>query len=160
VAHPAALGESWPVASHTSSRASPSSTSSVRGRGIRAGVREILRVARAATPTHGHLRARLAFLTVATLILDAVASVLIFFFERHAPGTQITTFGDSLFWTSTQLLTVSSQLPNPISTPARVLDVFLQAYAISVVGVLAGSFGAFFHRRGMERDPIERPASS
>ena len=90
-----------------------------------------------------------------TLVVDAVASVLIYLFERHATGTAITSFGDSVFWTSTQLLTVSSQLPNPISTPARVLDVFLQAYAISVVAALAGSFGAFFHRRGMERDPLD-----
>lgn len=120
---------------------------------IRTGGREVVRVARAATPTHQHLRARLVFLFVATLVVDAVASVLILFFERHAPGTQIRNLGDSVFWTSTQLLTVSSQLPNPISSSARVLDVFLQAYAISAVGVLAGSFGAFFHRRGMERDP-------
>jgi hypothetical protein len=120
---------------------------------IRAGGREALKVARAETSTHRHLRSRLAFTFAATVVLDAVASVLIFFFERHAGGTKITTLGDSLFWTSTQLLTVSSQLPNPISTPARVLDVFLQAYAISVVAILAGSFGAFFHRRGMERDP-------
>jgi hypothetical protein len=122
----------------------------------RAGGREVLRVARGATPTHLHLRSRLALVFVATLILDAAASVLIYFFERDAPGTEINTFGDSLFWTSTQLLTVSSQLPNPISTPARILDVFLQAYAISVVAILAGSFGAFFHRRGMERDPLTR----
>jgi hypothetical protein len=94
---------------------------------------------------------------VATGIVDAIASVLILMFERHAPGTEVTNLGDSLFWTSTQLLTVSSQLPNPISTPGRVLDVFLQAYAISAVGFLAGSFGAFFHRRGMERDPISAP---
>jgi hypothetical protein len=92
--------------------------------------------------------------------LGAVASLLIFLFERHAEGTEITTFGDSVFWTSTQLLTISSQLPNPISTPARVLDVFLQAYAISVVAVLAGSFGAFFHRRGLERDPLKGPAET
>ena len=76
--------------------------------------------------------------------------------RNKKPGTEITNIGDSLFWTTTQLLTVSSQLPNPISTPARVLDVWLQAYAISVVAALAGSFGAFFHRRGMERDPLER----
>jgi hypothetical protein len=113
----------------------------------------VVKVARAATPTHEHLRSRLIFLFVATVLLDAVASMLIFAFERHATGTEIKTFGDSVFWTSTQLLTVSSQLPNPISTPARVLDVFLQAYAISAVAILAGSFGAFFHRRGMERDP-------
>jgi hypothetical protein len=124
---------------------------------VRAGSREVLRVARGVTPTHDHLRSRLAFVFAATVALDAVASVLILLFERHADGTEITTLGDSLFWTSTQLLTVSSQLPNPISTPARVLDVFLQAYAISVVAILAGSFGAFFHRRGIERDPLEDP---
>ena len=110
-------------------------------------------VARGVTPTHEHLRSRLVFLFVATIILDIVASVIVYLLERDADGTEITNLGDSLFWTSTQLLTVSSQLPNPISTPARVLDVFLQAYAISAVAILAGSFGAFFHRRGNERDP-------
>lgn len=112
-------------------------------------------VARGGTPTHEHLRSRVVFVLLASVLLDAVASVLIFVFERRADGTGITTLGDAVFWTSTQLLTVSSQLPNPISTPARVLDVLLQAYAISVVAVLAGSFGAFFHRRGIERDPLE-----
>jgi hypothetical protein len=110
-------------------------------------------VARGLTPTHAHLRSRIVFLVVTTIAVDAVASVLVFVFERHAARTGITTLGDAVFWTSTQLLTVSSQLPNPISTSARVLDVFVQAYAISVVAALAGSFGAFFHRRGIERDP-------
>jgi hypothetical protein len=124
---------------------------------VREGSREVLKVARGVTPTHEHLRSRLLFIIVASVVLDAVASLLVFHFERHADGTEITTLGDSLFWTSTQLLTVSSQLPNPISTAGRVLDVFLQAYAISVVAMLAGSFGAFFHRRGIERDPPESP---
>ncbi len=110
-------------------------------------------VARGHTPTHRHLRSRLVSLSIATVVLDAVASVLIFLLERDADSTGITTFGDSLFWTTTQLLTVSSQLPNPISTPARMLDILLQAYAISAVAILAGSFGAFFHRRSDERDP-------
>ena len=127
-------------------------------RGIHAvaagGLRDLLR---AASPTHAHLRLRIGIVIIATVLVDAVASVLILGFEQHARGTEITNLGDAVFWTSTQLLTVSSQLPNPISTPARVLDVFLQAYAISVVAVLAGSFGAFFHRRGMERDPLEVP---
>ncbi len=128
---------------------------------VRTQSREVLRVVRGVTPTHDRLRSRIAFIVVATVLLDTVASVLVFLFERHAAGTGITTFGDSVFWTSTQLLTVSSQLPNPISTPARVLDVFLQAYAISVVAMLAGSFGAFFHRRGIERDaPDDAPGAS
>ena len=113
-------------------------------------------VVRGVTPSHDRLRSRIFFLFVATLALDALASLLIYLFERHAPGTEITNFGDAVFWTSTQLLTVSSQLPNPISTPARILDIFLQAWAISAVAILAGSFGAFFHRRGIEG---EAPAS-
>jgi hypothetical protein len=118
---------------------------------------EIGAVVRGETRTHELLRSRLVFLFLVTLMLDAVASVLIFLFERHASGTEITNLGDSIFWTSTQLLTVSSQLRNPISTPARVLDIVLQAYAISAVAFLAGSFGAFFHRRGAELDPPSAP---
>ena len=112
-------------------------------------------VARAASPTHQHLRARLAVLAICTIALDLVASVAIFILERDQPGTGITSYGDALFWTTTQLLTVSSQLPNPLSAGARVLDILLQAWAISVVAMLAGSFGAFFHRRGLERDPMD-----
>jgi hypothetical protein len=123
---------------------------------LRTASAEVGKIARGTTPTHEHLRGRLIAVFVATVVLDLVASLFILGFERNADGTEITNFGDSVFWTSTQLLTVSSQLPNPISTPARVLDVFLQAYAISIVAVLAGSFGAFFHRRGMERDPIQQ----
>ncbi len=118
-------------------------------------IREVQKVLRGVTPTHYRLRSRLFSLFVVTVALDAVASLLIFFFERNADRTEITNIGDSLFWTSTQLLTVSSQLPNPISTPARVLDIFLQAWAISVVAILAGSFASFFHVRGLERDASE-----
>jgi hypothetical protein len=112
-------------------------------------------VARAATPTHLHLRERLVAIAIATLGVDIVGSALVFVLERHARGTHITNIGDSVFWTTTQLLTVSSQLPNPLSTGGRIVDVFLQAWAISVVAALAGSFGAFFHRRGLERHPME-----
>jgi hypothetical protein len=118
-------------------------------------LQELRGVLRAETTTHALLRSRVASMVVVTLAVDVLASALVYVFERHAARTEITNVGDAVFWTSTQLLTVSSQLPNPISAPARVLDVFLQAYAISVVAVLAGSFGAFFHRRGLERDPPE-----
>jgi hypothetical protein len=108
---------------------------------------EAMMVARGMTPAHRHLRSRLVALLVATAALDLVASVGIYLSERHARGSDIHSVGDALFWTSTQLTTVSSQLHNPISTPARVLDVLLQAYAACAVAILAGSFGAFFHGR-------------
>lgn len=124
-------------------------------RPFHAAATELLMVLRGGSPTHQHLRVRLAGLLATTIVLDLVASVAILLLERDEPHTGITSYGDALFWTSTQLLTVSSQLPNPISPAARVLDVLLQAWAISVVAMLAGSFGAFFHRRGLERDPMD-----
>ena len=119
-------------------------------------VHEVRAVARAATPTHLHLRERLVAIALATLGVDVIGSILEYLLERHASGTHITNLGDALFWTTTQLLTVSSQLPNPLSTGGRIVDIFLQAWAISVVAALAGSFGAFFNRRSLERHPLDR----
>jgi hypothetical protein len=121
---------------------------------LRTGVGEAVKVARGHTPTHEHLRSRLLALLFATLIVDAVASVMVLFVERDEPRTEITNIGDSLFWTTTQLLTVSSQMANPISTAGRIIDVGLEFWAITVVTMLAGAFGAFFHRRSLERDPL------
>jgi len=113
---------------------------------------EILDVARAATKTHRRLRDRLVVIAVATLGVDLLCAVGAFLLERHAQQTEIKTIGSALFWTSTQLLTVSSQLTNPISPGGRVLDVFMEAYAITVIAALAGSIGTFLHKRSLEID--------
>jgi len=113
---------------------------------------DAMRVFHGETPTHSHLRDRIIAIAFFTAVIDLVASVAVLFLERHATGTEITNFGDSIFWVTTQLLTVSSQLHNPISAGARIIDIVLEAISISVVATLAGSFAAFFHRRGRERD--------
>jgi hypothetical protein len=122
---------------------------------MRRGGREVMHVARGTTTTHQHLRDRLIVIVVATVVLDTLASVLAYYAERHEPGTGITNIGDAVFWATTQLLTVSSQLPNPLTTEGRVVDVVLQIWAISVVAALAGSFGSFFQRRSAERDEAD-----
>jgi hypothetical protein len=118
----------------------------------RAALDEIRKVLRGQTPTHARLRDTLTVLVVVTVGIDLVCAVLILIFERHVPGSAIHTFGSSLFWCSAQLLTVSSQLPNPLSFGGRVLDVAMEAYAISVVATLAGSMGTFLIRRAREDD--------
>jgi hypothetical protein len=112
---------------------------------------EIGAVARADTETHLHLRERIVAIALVTVVVDLVCTVLIWLFERHAPGTDVKSIGSAAFFSSTQLLTVSSSMANPLTTAGRVLDVFMEAYAITVVASLAGSFGAFFHRRSSER---------
>lgn len=122
---------------------------------LRKAIREMRRIARADTPAHEHLRDRLVALTIVTVGFNLVCAALALWFEHDAPRTQITNFGDAIFWTSTQLLTVSSQLPNPTSTAGRILDVIMEAYAISVVATLAASMGAFLFKRALE---VEREA--
>lgn len=85
-----------------------------------------------------------------TVGVDLLCAVLALVFEHHAKQTQVTSFGSALFWTSTQLLTVSSSIQNPISTLGRLLDVGMEIYAITVVASLAGAMGAFMVKRGAE----------
>jgi hypothetical protein len=117
--------------------------------GTAAEVRDVLR---GSTATHGRLRDRLAAIVLATVAFDVVCAVIAFVCEHDQRGTQIRTFGSALFWTSTQLLTVSSSLANPLSVGGRILDVVMEAYAITVVGSLAGAMGAFLIKRAEEID--------
>lgn len=109
-------------------------------------------VVRGGTPTHRRLRDRLVAIGLATVGFDAVCAVLAFLFENHQKQTQIKSLGSALFWTTTQLLTVSSSIQNPISFPGRVLDIGMEIYAITVIGALAGALGAFLIKRGEELD--------
>jgi hypothetical protein len=117
---------------------------------MRSAAHEIRDIARAGTATHGHLRDRLVGLAVATLAVDLACAALALLLEHGAKQTQITSFGSALFWTSTQLLTVSSSIQNPITTGGRILDVAMEAYALTVVATLAGSIGAFMIKRARE----------
>jgi hypothetical protein len=115
---------------------------------------EVRDVMRAEGRHHARLRDRVAAILFATIGVDLVCAVLAYMLEHDQKGTQIHSFGSALFWTSTQLLTVSSQMPNPISTGGRILDVFMEAWAVSVVAGLAAAVGAFFVHRA---DPDVTP---
>jgi hypothetical protein len=104
-------------------------------------------------------RSRVTNLALASVAVDLVAAGLAKAFEhgaRHSFGTYL----DALFWTTTQLLTVSSQLPNPERAATKVLDVVLEAWAIVVVASLAATFSDLLHHRTRRRAMKERRAAS
>lgn len=109
-------------------------------------------VMRGETPTHSRLRDRLVAIALVTVAVDLVCSVLALVFELHQKQTQIDSFGSALFWTTTQLLTVSSSIQNPISFAGRLLDILMEVYAITVIAALAGALGGFLLKRGEEID--------
>jgi hypothetical protein len=100
--------------------------------------------------THRLLRSRLTILAVATLLLDAVGTVLMYICEHDRAASGFHDLGGAWFWVSAQLTTVSSQMPNPVTTVGRVIDLVLEVWAISVVASLAGAVGAFFVARHQE----------
>ena len=93
---------------------------------------------------HRRLLSRLLLVLAATAIVDVVGTVAVYLLERHAHGTEIRSLGDALFFTSVQLLTVSSQIRNPLTAAGRVVDVVLEVWAVIVVAGSAGAVAAFF----------------
>jgi hypothetical protein len=93
---------------------------------------------------HRRLIARLLVVLVATAVVDVIGTAAIYLLERHAQHGAIHNLFDSFFFTTVQLLTVSSQIPNPLTTAGRVVDIFLELWAVIVVAGSAGAISSFF----------------
>ena len=93
---------------------------------------------------HRRLLARITIALMATLVVDLIGAVLAWYFEHGVQTGDIHSFGDAVFFSTVQLLTVSSQIKNPLTAGGRIVDVFLEVWALFVVTAIAGSFAAFF----------------
>ncbi len=113
--------------------------------------REVIAVVQGQTKTHTHLRRRLLTIFLATAFIALVSTLVIYLTERHAQGTEIHNFFDAFLFSTSQLLTASS-VANPKTDFGKVLELFFDIWAITVVATVAGSFGAFFHARSKEMD--------
>lgn len=113
--------------------------------------REIHRIVTAAEHPHQVLRERLVALTVVSVGVDAIGSVLMLGAERGARGTEITNLGDAAFFTTAQLLTISSQMANPLTTQGRIVDLGLEFYGLAIVSSLAAAMASFLIHRERDR---------
>src|SRR3954453_3213472 len=100
---------------------------------------EVEMLVRGEPPHHLRLRNRVVNLLMLTVIVDLAGTTLIWMLEHGDAHTGFTTWPGDLFWTTTQLTTVSSQLPNPVTPGGKVLDVVLQLWGVVFVAVLVGS---------------------
>ena len=94
---------------------------------------------------HELLMRRLVLLTLLTVVNCIVLAYLFYLFERGAGGTEIHSYGDSLFWVASQLSSVSSSIRNPLTTPGRVLAVGIDIAAIGVVTLLIATIVQHSH---------------
>jgi voltage-gated potassium channel len=93
---------------------------------------------------HRLLVARITFLAGLTSVVALFGTVAIYFLERNAAGTEITTVFDAFYFTTVQLLTVSSSLPNPLTPGGRVLNILLEIWGVLFVAGTTGALATFF----------------
>ena len=95
---------------------------------------------------HRRLLARVTIAFCLSVVVDLVCAALMCSFESGLEGSDIHGFGDALFFSTVQILTVSSSAKNPVTHAGQIVDVALEFWAIFVVTAIAGSFASFFSR--------------
>src|SRR4029078_3755167 len=93
---------------------------------------------------------------VRTVIIDVIGAVAMFMLERHSAGSQVRTIGQALFFSTAQLLPVSSQIPNPVTPAGRVVDVLLEVWAVVVVAGSAGAIASVLESNDRETSGAHR----
>lgn len=112
---------------------------------------EMVAVVQGQSRTHTHLRRRLLTIFLATAALSLISTLVVYLTEHGARGGEIHNLFDAFLFSTSQLLTGSS-VAAPKTNFGKVLELFFDIWAITVVATLAGSFGAFFHARSKEMD--------
>ena len=105
----------------------------------------LLRALREPRSANELLVARVTVLVMLTVILVLAGAFVFYRLERNAPGSEVTTYGDALFWTTSQITTISSSLANPISTGGRILAVLTDLVSIAMVSLLFGTIAQHIH---------------
>jgi voltage-gated potassium channel len=67
--------------------------------------------------------------------------------ERSAPGANITSFGDALWWASTTVTTVGYGDRYPVTTEGRLIAVALMVVGIGLVGAVTASVATWMVAR-------------
>jgi hypothetical protein len=95
-------------------------------------------------PHHRRLGRRLFIALCAVAVADLAGTLLMWRLEEGVHRSQIYSLWDAFFFSTVQLLTVSSQMPNPVTTGGQVVDLFLELTALFLVTGVAGAFASFF----------------
>lgn len=82
--------------------------------------------------------------SVATVLVIFVASVAELQAERGAPGANIETFGDALWWAVSTVTTVGYGDLYPVTVAGRLIATGLMLVGIALVGVITAAVAAWF----------------
>jgi voltage-gated potassium channel len=102
-------------------------------------------VARTANHSRAGLHVRVAVQAAATTVLVLfVGSVGMLDVERNAPGANIHTFGDAVWWAMTTVTTVGYGDRYPVTGEGRLIAAGVMITGIAVLGVITASIASWF----------------
>lgn len=109
--------------------------------------RVVAGAASAAKTSRRHLASTAGlYAPAAALLLILTAAAFARDAERGAPGANITSYGDAVWWAMTTVTTVGYGDRYPVTTTGRVLAVGLMIIGVALLGVVTASMAAAFTR--------------
>ena len=84
------------------------------------------------------------YVALSAVLVTVPSAILVFDSERRAPGSNIKTMGDALWWAAATVTTVGYGDKYPVTTTGRILAVLVMLMGISLVGVITASVASWF----------------
>ena len=100
-------------------------------------------------------RGHLARFLVAAVVLVINGAVIVYLVERHAPGSNIHTLGDALWWSFVTVTTVGYGDFYPVTTGGRITACFIMGTGLLTLAVITAQVASSFVAQGPRR---ARPA--
>jgi voltage-gated potassium channel len=88
---------------------------------------------------------------IAAAVLVLNGAIAVYFYERHAAGSNIHTLGDSLWWSLVTVTTVGYGDFYPVTTFGRIAAVFIMAIGLVTLAVLTAQVASSFVDQGARR---------
>jgi voltage-gated potassium channel len=106
------------------------------------------------------LRGRVVtFAAATTTLLIFVASLAVFDAERYAPGADITTYGDAIWWACVTITTVGYGDLYPVTVEGRCIAVGMMVCGIALLGTVTATIASWLVERVAEAEELGQAAT-
>lgn len=101
----------------------------------------------------------MAYAGLSAVLLGFAGSLAVYSAEHTAPGANIHTFGDSVWWAAATLSTVGYGDVTPVTGLGRLIAVALMGCGIALLGAVTGSFSSWLLQVFAREDEAGPPES-
>ncbi|WP_433888233.1 potassium channel family protein [Streptomyces sp. CA-111067] len=100
----------------------------------------------------------IAYAGLTAALVGFAGALAVYQQERGAPGADIRTFGDALWWACSTLTTVGYGDATPVTAAGRLIAFVVMVCGLALLGAVTGSFSSWllrvFAREGEEGPPV------